>query len=88
MACSCAVITTPTGFGSDLNHEQEAIICNFNDTEAMEYGVKRLLQEHDFRLKIAYQGWQRVRSLCWESNIRKLSEIYGEWVKEHQKLHL
>jgi glycosyltransferase involved in cell wall biosynthesis len=87
MACSCAVVTTPTGFGADLNHGQEAIVCNFNDIEAMEYGIKRLLQEHDFRLKIAQQGWQRVRSLTWEANIQKLLETYEEWVKEHQKLH-
>ncbi|MFM6496326.1 MAG: glycosyltransferase family 4 protein [Dolichospermum sp.] len=87
MACSCAVVTTPTGFGADLNHGQEAIVCNFNDIEAMEYGIKRLLQEHDFRLKIAQQGWQRVRSLTWEANIKKLSETYEEWVKEHQKMH-
>jgi glycosyltransferase involved in cell wall biosynthesis len=85
MACSCAVVTTPTGFGADLNHGHEALIYDFNDTEAMEYGVERLLQEQDFRLKIAQQGWQRVRSLCWETNIRKLSEIYSEWVGEHQK---
>lgn len=86
MACSCAIVTTPTGFGGALNPQQEAIICNFNDTEAMEYGIKHLLQENNFRLKIAQQGWQRVRSLNWESNIIKLSETYSEWVKEHQKM--
>jgi hypothetical protein len=27
------------------------------------------------------------RSLTWEAIIKKLSETYEEWVKEHQKLH-
>jgi len=83
MACSCAVVTTPTGFGAELKHEQEAILCDFNDTEAMEYAIVRLLQDADFQLKIAEQGWKRVRSLSWESNIKKLADVYSEWVGEH-----
>ncbi|MTJ53682.1 glycosyltransferase family 4 protein [Anabaena sp. UHCC 0253] len=87
MACSCAVVTTPTGFGAELHHEQEGMICNFNDTEAMELSIKKLLEDDDLRIKIAQQGWQKVRSLTWKSSIKKLSETYEEWVKEHQKLH-
>jgi len=69
---------------SILYHEKEGIICNFYDTAAMELGIKRLLQEDDLRMKLAQQ---KVRSLTWEASIKKLSEIYEEWVKEHQKLY-
>lgn len=84
MACSCAVVTTPTGFGAELKDEREALLCNFEDVEAMERHISRLLQDDDLRLKIARQGWERVRSLNWESNIKKLATIYSEWIAEHQ----
>lgn len=83
MACSCAVITTRTGFGTDLRQEQEALLFDFQDTKGMENAVYRLLQDDELRLKIAYTARQRVRSLNWQSNIHKLEAIYSDWVLKH-----
>lgn len=85
MACSCAVVTTPTGFGADLHHGQEALLCDFNDVDAMEQALLQLLQDEELRLKIAEGGWERVRSLDWDANIKKLEATYCQWIKEHQK---
>lgn len=85
MACSCAVVTTRTGFGGDLHHGEEALLCDFNDVDAMEQAVLQLLQDEELRLKIAQRGWERVRSLDWETNIKKLEAIYWQWISEHQK---
>jgi glycosyltransferase involved in cell wall biosynthesis len=85
MACSCAVVTTPTGFGADLHHRQEALLCDFNDVDAMAQAVLQLLQDEELRLKIARGGWERVRSLNWEANIKKLEATYCQWIEEHQK---
>lgn len=85
MACSCAVVTTPTGFGAELAHDQEALVCDFNDIGAMEQAVLQLLRDDELRSKIADGGWKRVRSLNWEANIQKLETIYCRWIEEHQK---
>lgn len=84
MACSCAAVTTPTGFGAELQDGKEAILCDFDDVEGMEKAIKRLLQDDKLRLKIARSGWERVRSLNWEANIKKLAAIYSQWVTQHQ----
>ncbi len=85
MACSCAVVTTPTGFGAELTHGQEALVYDFNDEKAMVQAILQLLRDDQLRLKIAYGGWERVRSLNWEANIKKLEATYYQWVQEHQK---
>lgn len=84
MACGCAAVTTPTGFGAELRNEKEALLCNFDNIDAMERAILSLLQDDELRLRIARQGWERVRSLSWEANIQKLSAIYKKWVAEHQ----
>jgi glycosyltransferase involved in cell wall biosynthesis len=85
MACSCAVVTTPTGFGAELRDGVEAFVCGFDDVEAMRHSVERLLNDEDLRLSIARAGWERVRSLTWESNIKKLESIYTGWCSEWQR---
>jgi glycosyltransferase involved in cell wall biosynthesis len=84
MACSCAAVTTPTGFGAALKHEQEAIQCDFNDVDAMTNAILQLLANETWRAQIAHQGWQRVQSLRWDTNIQKLEILYSQWVAEHQ----
>lgn len=85
MACSCAVVTTPTGFGAALRDQEEALLCDFDDAEAMEQAVLALLQNENLRSKIAGGGWERVRELVWEPNIRKLEALYQRWISEHRQ---
>ena len=80
MACGCAVVTTPTGFGADLENEEEGIVCDFNDVNRMEAAINQLLDIEDFRIKIARAGWHKVRKLTWETNVKKLETIYNEWI--------
>lgn len=82
MACSCAVVTTPTGFGAELRDRVEAIVCGFDDVEAMKSSVLRLLSDEQERLRIARMGWERVRTLRWDSNIMKLEATYERWCSE------
>jgi len=82
MACSCAAVTTPTGFGAELRDRVDAIVCGFDDVEAMKRGVLRLLSDEPERLSIARTGWERVRTLRWDSNIKKLEATYERWCAE------
>jgi glycosyltransferase involved in cell wall biosynthesis len=81
MACGCAAITTPTGFGAELQDGQEAILCNFADDRAMKAALDRLLDDETLRQRIAQGGWQRTRSLTWEANIAKLETLYRGWLQ-------
>ena len=82
MACSCAAVTTKTGFGAELRGGVEALLCGFDDVEAMKSSVLRLLSDEQERLSIARAGWERVRALRWDSNIRKLEATYEGWCSE------
>ncbi len=85
MACSLAAVTTPTGFGAELRDKQEALLCDFEDTEAMEQSVLSLLQDNNLRLKIARGGWEKACSLNWDANVRKLADIYSNWLVDYRK---
>ncbi len=80
MACGCAAVTTRTGFGAELCDEQEVLLCDFDDLEAMEKAILLLLQDEHLRVRIAYRGWKRVRSLTWEANIERLAAVYKQWL--------
>jgi len=84
MACGCAPVTTPTGFGATLRDGEEALICDFTDTDAMERAVLSLLHNDELRERIARNAWERVRGLTWEANISKLEAIYTQWSAEHR----
>ena len=83
MACGCAPVTTPTGFGATLRDGEEALICDFTDTEAMERAVLSLLHNNELRARIARNAWERVRGLTWEANIARLEAVYTRWSAEH-----
>lgn len=82
MACGCAVVTTPTGFGADLKHWQDGIVCDFNDLEAMERGISQLLEDEGLRGAIARAGYDRVQQFRWELAVKKLEQIYLHWLQE------
>jgi glycosyltransferase involved in cell wall biosynthesis len=82
MACGCAVVTTPTGFGGDLEQGKEAIICDFEDTEGMKQAIARLLVDRELWRSIARSGYQRVQNLHWDLAAGKLEQIYGNWLAQ------
>lgn len=84
MACSCAVVTTPTGFGAELRDGVEGLVCGFEDVEAMKSGVLRLLSDEQERLRIARAGWERVQRLRWDAQIKRLEATYERWCSEWQ----
>ncbi|MFL6210393.1 MAG: glycosyltransferase [Pyrinomonadaceae bacterium] len=86
MACSCAPITTRTGFGATLRDGEEALLTEFEDADAMEQAIVSLLDDEERRRRVARAAWERVRSLSWEANIAKLAELYQVWTAEHRQL--
>jgi glycosyltransferase involved in cell wall biosynthesis len=86
MACSCVPVTTRTGFGATLRDGEEALLTEFDDTDAMARAILSLLDDEGRRRQVARGAWQRVRPLIWDANIAKLAALYQAWIGEHQQL--
>lgn len=84
MACGCAAVTTPTGFGAELQSMKEALLCDFNDLERMEQSISQLLKDNELRQDIACEGWKRARSLRWDASVNKLEDIYSDWIENRR----
>ena len=82
MACGCAAVTTPTGFGAELRDGEEAMVCPFGAAETMRAAVARLLDDDALRLRVAEAGWRRVQGLRWETSVGKLEATYLRWLDE------
>ena len=80
MACGCAAVTTPTGFGAELRDGEEALLCPFGDVSAMTAALGHLLDDELLRARVARAGWERVQGLRWECSVRKLEETYLRWL--------
>jgi glycosyltransferase involved in cell wall biosynthesis len=83
MACSCAPVTTRTGFGATLLDGVDALLCDFTDADLMERSILTLLDNEELRSKIARSAWIRVRTLTWEANVARLEALYRQWATEH-----
>jgi glycosyltransferase involved in cell wall biosynthesis len=82
MACGCAAVTTPTGFGAELRAGEEALLCAFGAADEMRSAVERLLDDDALRTRIAAAGWQRAQGLRWETSVRTLESTYLHWLEE------
>ena len=82
MACGCAAVTTPTGFGAELRDGEEAFLCPFGDAAAMTAAVVRLLDDAALRTRVAAAGRERGQGLRWERSVRKLEQTYLRWLGE------
>ncbi|HEY9869768.1 MAG TPA: glycosyltransferase family 4 protein [Candidatus Obscuribacterales bacterium] len=83
--CGCAVVATPTGFAAELENGREAILCGFDDVDAMVSAIARLLDDEDLRRRIASQAWIRTQGMTWEAAVVKLESTYAQWVDEHRR---
>ena len=82
MACGCAAVTTPTGFGAELRDGEEAILCPFGAAGDMRAAVERLLDDDALRARLAGAGWRRAQGLRWETSVRTLESTYLRWLEE------
>ncbi|HXV77006.1 MAG TPA: glycosyltransferase family 4 protein, partial [Candidatus Polarisedimenticolaceae bacterium] len=82
MACGCAPVTTPTGFGAELRDGKEALLCAFDDVGAMKRSVRALLVDSDLRSRVAAAARRRVAALSWPTQIGKLEATYASWLAQ------
>jgi glycosyltransferase involved in cell wall biosynthesis len=82
MACGCASVTTPTGFGGTLRSGVEAFIHPFDDEEGMAKSCLALLTNETVRLRIVAASRKRVSGMTWQRQVRRLEEVYNQWFLE------
>ena len=82
MSCSCAVITTRTGVGSELSNGNNAMLCDFNDETAMKNALHVLINDEFLRKKIAYNGYLKAKSFRWSKQVELLSKVYSNWLNK------
>ena len=80
MGCSCAVVTTRTGVGSELTDGTHAMLCDFDDTQAMKESIGSLIRDPWLREAIAYNGYLKSKSFNWEKQVELLNLTYCHWV--------
>lgn len=79
MACGCCVISTPSGFGAELNDGIDGFIVPFGDAESLYQRMLLLIQDNQIRALISANAKRRAISLNWQDSGDKLSMIYKKW---------
>lgn len=79
MACGCAVVVTPTGFGASLKDGENAFIRPFRDVEGFVDATRMLLADSELRDRFAKTGRTRVESMSWGNQVRNLEQAYRKW---------
>lgn len=81
MACGCAVVVTPTGFGEAIHDGEDGFVCNFHDVEMFVTRCLTLLRDEELRLSLVRAGRKRVCGLTWPAQVRKLEAKYKDWMQ-------
>jgi glycosyltransferase involved in cell wall biosynthesis len=75
MACGAALVSTDNGgVRAYAQNQVTAILCPPQNIEVMAESVKMLLEDQDFRQKIAYSGYQHIQSFTWEGAVDELEK--------------
>jgi glycosyltransferase involved in cell wall biosynthesis len=81
MACGCAVVVTPTGFGDAIRDGVDGFVCNFQDAAMMTARCSALLLDDDLRQRMVKAGRERVCRLRWSEQVQKLETQYQSWIQ-------
>lgn len=80
MACGCAPVTTPTGFGAELSDGKEALLCGFEDVDAMARSIRALLDDDGLCSRVSAAARARVLGLSWKTQVLRLEATYQAWL--------
>ncbi len=82
MACGCAAVTTPTGFGADLRDQENALVVPIGDAPALRRALEHLITDAALRHRIALAGWRTVQEFRWERAVAQLETAYLGWLAQ------
>jgi glycosyltransferase involved in cell wall biosynthesis len=82
MACGCAVVVTPTGFGGSLIDGENALVRPFRDSNGFVEAARMLLENQSVRNRIAHAGRERVKKMAWKRQVAVLEKSYRAWLED------
>jgi glycosyltransferase involved in cell wall biosynthesis len=85
MACGCAVVVTPTGFGASVNRGVDGVVCDFGDVAMMSTEINRLLEAERLREAMTSAARKRVEAQTWERQVKCLEGVYQGWLADARK---
>ena len=76
MACGCAVAAADSGGIRDFaEHEVTALLSPPKNPEFLAENVLRLLNDNDFRIRLAKAGYERIQEFTWERSTNLLEQF-------------
>ena len=81
MACGCAVVVTPTGFGETIRDGVDGFLCNFQDVDMITARCSLLFADDELRQRLITAARERIMNLSWPSQVQKLELQYKQWVQ-------
>lgn len=76
MVCGCALVCTDSNGAEEYGfHEKTALVSRPKDSIALAQNILKLLQDNDFRIKLAKQGNEYIKRFNWDEAITKLEEV-------------
>ncbi|MCX7661520.1 MAG: glycosyltransferase family 4 protein [Candidatus Omnitrophica bacterium] len=76
MACKCAVVGTTAGGITDYAlSEEEALLSEAGDVQALSANLLRLIENEELLKKISLAGYKKICEFSWDNQTKKLEEI-------------
>ena len=76
MACGCAVISTDNGGVNDYAvHGKTALISPPKNPEALAENLLNLLNDDEFRIRLAQAGHQKIQGFTWKKATDELERV-------------
>jgi glycosyltransferase involved in cell wall biosynthesis len=77
MACGVPLLTTDSGGPSDYAIANEtAIVVPAQDINAMQDGIRKLLEDDKLKEKLTQNGLEKVKEFEWESSMQELETLF------------
>lgn len=76
MICGAAIVCTDTlGFQEMVENEKNGLIVEAADSKALEDAVIRMIEDDEFRIKLAKQGNQDIQAYSWDESYAKFKNL-------------
>ena len=76
LACGCALVTTDSGGIRDFAvNEKTALISPIKDPETLARNIIYLIENDEFRIKLAKQGNEFIRQFTWDKAIDRFEQL-------------
>ncbi|MEN6371389.1 MAG: glycosyltransferase family 4 protein [Armatimonadota bacterium] len=74
-ACGCALVSTDVGWVSDYASDKEIVLVSPSDAPSLAENILKLVQDNDFRVRLANQGHDFIGNFSWDKAVDALETV-------------